>query len=590
MATTSQADSFAGSDAGISVSRQRCASLRHIARAWAETVESADRAEAAATFALRAMDAYGRASGNGRPDSPPCSWRQPEAEVAQSFGEAAAGLPMREALHWMTSIYSALLPASVRGKLGAFYTPPALAARLFDQAEEAGLDWTRARILDPAAGGAVFLVEAIARIRAALGPCEPKFLLSQIATRLCGIELDPRAARVGQRAIELALSDVAAKAGRVCPQLIVAADSLEAEASPEFDLVIGNPPYGRTSLSEDRRDRFRRSLYGHANLYGLFTDLALQWTRPGGIVAFLTPTSVLSGQYFRALRALLAEEAPPVTIDFVHARRGVFEDVQQETMLAVYRKGGAAGRAQIHYLYVESATNVRIVRNGTVALPEWRSGPWLAPREPAHSRLIANAAAMPNRLADLGYRVATGPLVWNRFKSQLRDRPGPGRTHPLIWAEAVTTGGKFHFRAEKKNHSLFFALEAGDDWLLVRDAAVLVQRTTAKEQRRRLIAAELPAAFVEIHGGVLVENHLNMIVPTANPKVPAAVLARLLNSDILDQLFRCMSGSVAVSAFELEALPMPPAKALAALAPLLGGAAPEKTIEDACVALYGLTE
>ena len=44
--------------------------------------------------------------------------------------------------------------------LGAFYTPPAIGQRLLDMATEAGVDWSSARILDPACGGGVFLVAA----------------------------------------------------------------------------------------------------------------------------------------------------------------------------------------------------------------------------------------------------------------------------------------------------------------------------------------------------------------------------------------------------------------------------------------------
>jgi adenine-specific DNA-methyltransferase len=39
---------------------------------------------------------------------------------------------------------------------------------------------------------------------------------------------------------------------------------------------------------------------------------------------------------------------------------------------------------------------------------------------------------------------------------------------------------------------------------------VLVQRTTAKEQHRRLISAEMPAELIAQHGRITVENHLNM--------------------------------------------------------------------------------
>ncbi|MFC0103687.1 HsdM family class I SAM-dependent methyltransferase [Sphingopyxis terrae] len=573
-------------EASIIQLRSRCGALRHMARAWAETLVESERGEAVAAFTLEAMSVYETSLWSGTPV--PCDLDQPEAELARSAGIAATGLPCLEALHWLTSLYSGLLEPGVRGRLGAYYTPPALAARLLDQAEEAGVDWRVAKVLDPAAGGAAFLADAALRIRAALTHCAPSMVLAQIGTRVRGIELDPHAARIGQRAIEIALGDLANDAGRPVPQVVVAGDSLALSPRAAYDLVIGNPPYGRVTLAAADRERFARGLYGHANLYGLFTDIALRWAKPKGVVAFLTPTSMLSGQYFSALRGLLARDAPPVSIDFVHARRGVFEDVQQETMLAVYGKGSKPQRAQIHYIHVDSASETRIVRNGTIGLPDCPEDPWLAPRQAADGALIARAETMAGRLADLGYRVATGPLVWNRFKPQLRDKPGKEHVHPLIWSEAVCTDGAFRFRAEKKNHSLFFQLEPGDEFLLVQEAAVLVQRTTAKEQRRRIIAAELPADFVETHGGVVVENHLNMLVPVGKPLVSPATLTALLNSAAIDQLFRCISGSVAVSAFELEALPLPSASELSGLAMLVRMGADREALDRACACLYGI--
>src|SRR6202034_1726890 len=124
----------------------------------------------------------------------------------------------------------------------------------------------------------------------------------------------------------------------VRPDYITVCDSLMTEHKSCFDLVIGNPPFGRVSLPATQRERFARSLYGHANLYGLFTDLAVGLARPGGLISFLTPSSFLAGEYFKNLRAVLSREAPPVAIDFVTARKGVFEDVLQETVLATYRK------------------------------------------------------------------------------------------------------------------------------------------------------------------------------------------------------------------------------------------------------------
>lgn len=142
---------------------------------------------------------------------------------------------------------------------------------------------------------------------------------------------------------------------------------------------------------------------------------------------------------------------------------------------------------------------------------------------------------------------------------------------PLIWAESVTADGRFALRAEKRSHLPWLRIRGrNDQWLVIREPCVPVQRTTAKEQARRLIAAQLPANLIQRHGGVVVENHLNMIRSrTDEPVVNATILTEVLNSSVADRLFRCISGSVAVSAFELDALPLPDPKRLSRLRALV---------------------
>lgn len=574
----------------IKSTRYQLARTRQLARAWSETLPEPRRRDMAALFTQRALQSYRDHAFPTAQLSDPFSRPYGQLDLAvqqlaRSLGEEAAPLPQAEALFQLTSLYTTLLDGRERSAMGAFYTPPALAERLLDLAGEHGVDWRTASILDPASGGGAFLVPAARRLCTALANVDPAFVLAQIGARLRGLELDPYAAWFGQAAVEIELAELAARAGRPVPIVVRVADTIEDAPSPDYDLVVGNPPYGRLTLTPDQRARFARSLYGHANLYGVFTDIAVRWTKPDGVIAYLTPTSFLGGQYFSALRSMLALEAPPVAVDFVQARSGVFEDVLQETLLAIYRRGREAGRFQVHYLQLTDDAETRLVRNGTVALPETASDPWLAPREPHQAKLIATAERMACRLADWGYQVSTGPLVWNRFKSQLKDRPSK-QTRPLIWAEAVTTDGRFIHRAERRGHAPHFKVERGDAWLIVEQACVLVHRTTAKEQPRRLIAAELPQAFIDTHGGVVVENHLNMVWPTSAPKVSPAVVAAFLNSGTADQLFRCINGSVAVSAFELEALPLPSAAAMKDIERLVTRGAAREQIETAIAAVY----
>lgn len=43
----------------------------------------------------------------------------------------------------------------------------------------------------------------------------------------------------------------------------------------------------------------------------------------------------------------------------------------------------------------------------------------------------------------------------------------------------------------------------------------------------------------------------------ASPVLPARTLHRLFATKTIDRVLRCLSGSVAISAYELEALPLP---------------------------------
>lgn len=516
---------------------------------------------------------------------------KPVANLASDLARVAAALPVESAAHFIGSIYTSMLPGEHRSSYGVFYTPPSLTERLIDQAESAGVDWTKARILDPACGGGAFLAPVARRVVAALKGTSEAILLRSLASRLRGYEIDPFAAWLSQVTLDAVLLPITHRTGRRLPVLVTVCDSLQKSPPKErFDLVIGNPPYGRITLKPEERERFKRSLFGHANLYGLFTDLALRHAKPNGIIAYVTPTSFLAGEYFKNLRALLGRDAPPVAIDFVAARKGVFDDVLQETSLTIYRRGRAAGPIQVEELTVHAESGVSSAATGTICLPSDPSQPWLLPRHANQSALVVNLVGMGHRLADWGYAVSTGPLVWNRKKSQLSARCGRNRV-PLIWAEAVVAGGVFAWRAEKKNHTLYFELRAGDQSLIVDRPCVLLQRTTAKEQHRRLIAAALPVDFLREHRSVVIENHLNMIRPIVDvPAVPPEVLAAFFNSAAADNAFRCVSGSVAVSAYELESLPLPAPEELTELLVAVKDCAPTSRIEAICHALYAPRE
>ena len=207
-----------------------------------------------------------------------------EAEdLAAGIGEAAAVLETLEAGYMIGLLYTAMMPDRLRAELGAYYTPPALRERLLDMATDAGVDWSSARVLDPACGGGAFLAPVALRMADSLKDVVPRSALKDIERRVVGFELDPFAAWLSQVFLDVALAATCRRAGDRLPSVVRVCDSFEREASGVgFDLVVGNPPYGRITLAPGIRGKFARSLFGRANLYGVFTDLALRLAREGG--------------------------------------------------------------------------------------------------------------------------------------------------------------------------------------------------------------------------------------------------------------------------------------------------------------------
>jgi predicted RNA methylase len=508
--------------------------------------------------------------------------------LADNTGRLIAEFPVEDAGYLIGSLYTVMLPDAQRSAMGAYYTPPPLVARLLDMAEQAGFDFSKGTAIDPACGGGAFLAPIALRMIASANGVAPALTLRQLGARLKGTEIDPFAAWMAQVIVEVAVLPLCVAARRRLGDVVTVADALlPAAEAASYDLVIGNPPYGRVTLDESMRNSYARSLYGHANLYGLFTDLALRLVKPTGVIAYLTPTSFLGGQYFKALRRLVTTEATPFGFDFVSDREGVFDNVLQETMLATYVSGVRDIAAEVSSLIPQGLNAARVETLGSIKVGA--SGePWLLPRSREDAAVLRVVTTMPTRLSSLGYAVSTGPLVWNRHRRQLRTEQCVD-TLPLIWAESVTADG-FSFKADRRGHVPYFAVESGQPHLVTRNTCVLVQRTTSKEQGRRLVVAVLPQEFLDSNGGVVVENHLNMVyAPSASmARVAPLTIEALLSTEAVDRVFRCISGSVAVSAYELNALPLPDTLQLGRLEAALLEGSPKADIERLVSSFYGI--
>ena len=312
--------------------------LKRASRALAASTPPTLRMECAKVFCAEVVSAYW----SHLPSQPRTPLRQtfvPTYELGQegltlaiSLGKVVSQMSAENAAYAVGSTYAAMLPDTHRAKHGVFYTPPPLVEHLLDAATSAGVDWSSCRVLDPACGGGAFLGPIARRMCVGLQGADRRVALRNLGERIRGFEIDPFAAWLSLVFFDVTLHDALGFSDDGLSPIDVC-DSLEREAESSFDLVIGNPPYGRVTLSPKLRTKYKRSLFGHANMYGVFLDLAVRHAKPGGVVAFVTPTSFLCGEYHKNLRTLLVDQAPPVELNLLTERSGVFDDVLQETLL-----------------------------------------------------------------------------------------------------------------------------------------------------------------------------------------------------------------------------------------------------------------
>jgi adenine-specific DNA-methyltransferase len=172
---------------------------------------------------------------------------------------------------------------------------------------------------------------------------------------------------------------------------------------------------------------------------------------------------------------------------------------------------------------------------------------------------------LPCTLDDLGLTVSTGRVVHFRATQYLREEPGQD-TVPLIWPTHFRDGRIEWPKPGKKPNALFSGKPTAD--LLVPNGNyVLVRRFSAKEEKRRVVAAVYEANGADAVG---FENHLNYYHREGRgiELAVARGLAAYLNSTFVDSFFRQFNGHTQVNATDLRSIRYPESEQLKRLSPI----------------------
>lgn len=251
--------------------------------------------------------------------------------------------------------------AAVRKARGAFFTPEPIAALIADWAVRDAGD----RVFEPSSGDAEFLVAAVRRLRdlsagpgASPGP----------GPEVDGAEIHAASAAAGRARVAAAGGSARIEVG----------DFFTVAARPDYDAVIGNPPYVRfQDFSGEARARARGAalaggvqLTGLASSWAAFTVHASRFLRPGGRLGLVLPAELLSVNYAAAVRRYLLHTFASVRL--VVFDEQVFPGAEADVVLLLADGAGHGPAAGI-------AVHRAIDATGVAAMTPARS--W-APRAP----------------------------------------------------------------------------------------------------------------------------------------------------------------------------------------------------------------
>ena len=352
-----------------------------------------------------------------------------------------------------------------------------------------------------------------------------------------------------------------------------------------FNCAILNPPYHKINSDSPTRRLLSSIGIETSNLYTAFLAIVVKLLEPGGELVAITPRSFCNGPYFKPFRKGFLADMSIKRIHVFASRERAFQDdeVLQENVI-------------LHAVKEQKRTSVLISSSVGPDDPEMvvQKVDYLQVVKPADAESFIHIVtndygaevarkmnAFSATLEDLGLCVSTGRVVDFRARDYLRPMPD-GRSVPLIYACHFEGGFVSWPKPQGRKPNAIVRAPETEFLLIPSEIHVLVKRFSAKEERRRIVAAVYDPSRLSTDV-VGFENHLNYFHRNGKglPKDLATGLAVYLNSALVDAYFRQFNGHTQVNATDLRSLKYPSLPQLEAMGSKVGDTFPGQEEIDA---------
>ncbi|HRP62701.1 MAG TPA: N-6 DNA methylase [Phycisphaerales bacterium] len=454
-------------------------------------------------------------------------------------------------------------PIHTRAALGQFMTPASIAAFM------ARMVKTRRRllrVLDPGAGVGSLTAAIVERlISRAQPPLGISVTCYEIDGRLVGalrqtLETCRRACTQHGVSFTCEVRNEDYIAARTS-----ASSGLFAVDAKSYECVIMNPPYRKIHSASAERQRLRSVGIETTNLYAAFMLLAARQLAPGGEFVSISPRSFCNGTYFDPFRRELLRLVSLRRLHVFESRSEAFRDddvLQENIVVHGIRSNAQPPSVTLSCTRTDGSLVQRQVPFAQVVRPGDRESIVHVAVDDRADELASVLTALPHRLTDLKLTVSTGRVVDFRARTYLR--PEPVRdTVPLIYPAHMHDGYIKWPNGQTRKPNAIVACEQTNALLIPSGYYVLVKRFSAKEERRRIVAAmydptRIPARRVGFDNKT---NYFHAGGSGMDGDV-ARGLAAYLNSKAVDDYFRVFSGHTQVNAADLRRMPYPSLKQL----------------------------